>query len=87
MMHLPSETQKSSSSAPVFLRHLRWMMAKDLMKQEMLLIDPPGAGECYRRRLALAYAEMTQKPIDVLTISGDETEVFVVGNGYLEIRR
>jgi hypothetical protein len=70
-MYYSSETQKSSSSAPLFLRHLRWMMAKDLMKLDMLLVDPPEAGECYRRRWALSYADMTQTPIDVLTISGD----------------
>lgn len=74
---LPSDTQSlssSSSSSPAFLRHLQWMMAKDLLQQDMLLVGPPGAGECYRRRLALAYAEMTQKPIEILTISGDMTE-------------
>ncbi|KAG7353031.1 ATPase AAA [Nitzschia inconspicua] len=67
---LPSDTQLPST----FLRHLQWMMAKDLLEQDMLLVGPPGAGECYRRRLALAYAEMTQKPIEILTISGDMTE-------------
>jgi von Willebrand factor A domain-containing protein 8 len=77
-MYLPSETQSSFSSTlsstSVLLRHLQWMMAKDVLKQDMLLIGPPGAGECYRRRLVLAYAEMTQKPIEILTISGDITE-------------
>lgn len=72
--YLPSDEMVSSSSYALFLRHLQWMMAKDLLKQDMLLVGPPGAGECFRRRLALAYAEMTQKPIEILTISGDMTE-------------
>jgi MoxR-like ATPase len=50
------------------------MMAKDQLQQDMLLVGPPGAGECFRRRLALAYAELTQKPMEILTISGDLTE-------------
>ena len=56
------------------LKHIQWMMAKDSMGQDMLLIGPPGAGEVFRRRLVLAYAELTQKPIEILPISGDLTE-------------
>ncbi len=63
-----------SSSSPSIVRHLQWMMAKDSMKQDMLLVGPPGAGEVFRRRLALAYAELTEQPIEILSISGDLTE-------------
>lgn len=63
-----------SSGSPSILRHLQWMMAKDSMHQDMLLVGPPGAGEVFRRRLALAYAELTEKPIEILSISGDLTE-------------
>lgn len=62
------------SHSSVILKHLQWMMAKDSLEQDMLLVGPPGAGEVYRRRLALAYAELTQKPIEILSISGDLTE-------------
>jgi len=62
------------SYSPIILKHLQWMMAKDFMEQDMFLVGPPGAGEVFRRRLALAYAELTQKPIEILTISGDLTE-------------
>ncbi|VEU39285.1 unnamed protein product [Pseudo-nitzschia multistriata] len=50
------------------------MMAKDSMVQDMFLVGPPGAGEVFRRRLAFAYAQLTKKPIEILTISGDLTE-------------
>ena len=63
-----------SSHSPSILRHLQWMMAKDSMQQDMLLVGPPGAGAVFRRRLALAYAELTETPIEILTISGDLTE-------------
>jgi hypothetical protein len=36
------------------LLDLQWMMTKDLLAQDMLLVGPPGAGSCYRRRLVLA---------------------------------
>ena len=62
------------SHSPTILKHLQWMMAKDSLQQDMLLIGPPGAGEVFRRRLALAYAEMTNKAIEILPISGDLTE-------------
>jgi MoxR-like ATPase len=69
-----AEALKLSSTSPVILKHLQWMMAKDYLQQDMLLIGPPGSGEVHRRRLALSYAEMMQKPIEILTISGDLTE-------------
>jgi von Willebrand factor A domain-containing protein 8 len=62
--------QHSSES----MQHLQWMMAKDNLGQDMLLVGPPGAGAILRRRLALAYAELTQRPVEFLTLSGDTTE-------------
>ena len=40
----------------------------------MLLIGPPGSGSIDRRRLALAYAEMTEMEVEILTITSDLTE-------------
>jgi MoxR-like ATPase len=73
---LSSESASASwlSLPPITLRHLQWMMAKDSLRQDMMLIGPPGAGACYRRRLALAYAELTQKCVEVVYISADTTE-------------
>jgi hypothetical protein len=69
-LYLSSVLGPSSSPSPTVLKHLQWMMAKDLLQQDMLLIGPPGSGENFRRRLALAYAELTQKPMEILTITG-----------------
>lgn len=59
---------------PTVLRHLQWMMAKDVLGQDMLLVGPPGAGAAYRRRLVMAYAELVQKPVEILTLGSDLTE-------------
>jgi von Willebrand factor A domain-containing protein 8 len=63
-----------SRPSPTMLQHLQWMMAKDSIGQDSMLIGPPGAGSIYRRRLALAYAELTQRPVEMLTLSTDTTE-------------
>ena len=56
---------------PEFLSHLQWMMQKDQLGQDMLLV-----GHCavQRRRLVMSYAQLTQRPVQVLTISSDTTE-------------
>ena len=69
-----SSTATSTSPSPTLLKHLQWMMTKDCLQQDMMLIGPPGAGELFRRRLALAYAELTQKPVEHLIITADMTE-------------
>ena len=50
------------------------MLQKDVLGQDMLLVGPPGAGSVYRRRLALMYAEMTRREVEVLGVSSDTTE-------------
>jgi MoxR-like ATPase len=72
--HLVPSKYLPSNPSPTFLRHLQWMMAKDALGQDMLLIGPPGAGSSYRRRLVLSYAELTQKPVEILTLTSDLTE-------------
>ena len=68
--YLPEEAPPSRT----MLQHLQWIMAKDSIGQDAMLIGPPGAGSIYRRRLALAYAELTQRPVELLTLSSDTTE-------------
>ena len=72
--HLIPRKFLPSNPSPTILRHLQWMMAKDNLEQDMLLIGPPGAGGIHRRRLAFMYAELVQKPIEVLTLTADLTE-------------
>ena len=42
------------------------MLQKDLLRQDMFLIGPPGSG---RRRLALAYCEMMNRDVEFLALS------------------
>lgn len=70
-LYLPDSPDQRS---PTLLRHLQWMLQKDALGQDMLLVGPPGAGSVYRRRLALMYAEMTRREVEVLTLSSDTTE-------------
>jgi MoxR-like ATPase len=72
--HLIPSDYLPTNPSPTFIRHLQWMMAKDNLCQDMMLVGPPGAGACYRRRLALSYAELTRKQVEVLTLSSDLTE-------------
>jgi von Willebrand factor A domain-containing protein 8 len=53
------------------LGHLRWLVQKDSLGQDSFLIGPPGST---RRRIALAYAELTGREVEFLTLSQDTTE-------------
>lgn len=68
--YLPTDWNLSQST----LAHLQWMMAKDNLKQDMLLVGAPGAGSVDKLRLALMYAELTKQQVEVLTLSYDITE-------------
>ncbi|CAN7939417.1 unnamed protein product, partial [Ixodes hexagonus] len=59
-------TQKQS-----VLQHLRWMMQKDVLGQDIFLIGPPGA---YRRRIAFQYLELTQREVEYVALTRDTTE-------------
>ncbi|KDO21170.1 hypothetical protein SPRG_12951 [Saprolegnia parasitica CBS 223.65] len=53
------------------LQHLRWMLQKDVLQQDMFLIGPPGPA---RRHLALQFAELLQREVEYVAISQDTTE-------------
>ena len=59
---------------PTALSHLRWLLQKDRLGQDALLAGYGGAAAAHRRRLALAYAELAQRPVELLTLSRDTTE-------------
>ena len=50
------------------------MIKKDSLGQDMMLIGPPGAGEVFRRRLALAFCDLLQREVQLLTLTQDTTE-------------
>ncbi|GJQ77647.1 hypothetical protein Trydic_g12775 [Trypoxylus dichotomus] len=53
------------------LHHLRWIMQKDLLGQDVFLIGPPGPR---RRKLALQYLELTNREHEYIALSRDTTE-------------
>ncbi|KAG1089899.1 hypothetical protein G6F42_019849 [Rhizopus arrhizus] len=53
------------------LRHLRWIMQKDKLGQDIFLLGPPGP---LRRNLIMKYAEMTQREIEYVALSKDVTD-------------
>ena len=53
------------------LKHLRWMIQKDVLGQDMFLIGPPGP---MRREVAMMYAELTKKEVEYISLSRDTTE-------------
>ena len=53
------------------LSHVRWMMQKDGLKQDMFLVGPPGPD---RRRLALLYCQLTGREVEIVSVSRDTTE-------------
>lgn len=53
------------------LHHLRWMLQKDLLGQDMFLIGTPGP---LRRTLVMQYLELTQRELEYVALSRDTTE-------------
>ncbi|XP_030379165.1 von Willebrand factor A domain-containing protein 8 [Scaptodrosophila lebanonensis] len=53
------------------LHHLRWMLQKDALKQDMFLLGQPGP---LRRQLALQFLELTQRELEYIALSRDTTE-------------
>lgn len=53
------------------LHHLRWMLQKDNLKQDIFLLGRPGP---HRRSIAMKYLELTQREIEYVSLSRDSTE-------------
>ncbi|KAL4221611.1 von Willebrand factor A domain-containing protein 8 [Mactra antiquata] len=61
----------SESSPQSVLRHLRWIMQKDVLGQDVFLIGSPGP---MRRQLAMMYLELTKREGEYVSLSRDTTE-------------
>jgi hypothetical protein len=59
------------NSSPSAVNHLQWLIQKGVLKQDIILVGPPGP---HRRRLAMAFCELAGREVEVLTISQDTTE-------------
>ena len=53
------------------LRHLRWMLQKDNLGQDIFLLGSPGLK---RRNLAMAFSELTEREVEFIALSQDTTE-------------
>ncbi|XP_014598623.1 PREDICTED: von Willebrand factor A domain-containing protein 8 isoform X1 [Polistes canadensis] len=53
------------------LRHLKWMLQKDILCQDIFLTGSPGSR---RRELALAFLELTNRELEFVALSRDTTE-------------
>ncbi|XP_026561155.1 von Willebrand factor A domain-containing protein 8 [Pseudonaja textilis] len=61
----------SDSVAQSVVQHLRWIMQKDLLGQDVFLIGPPGP---LRRSIAMQYLELTKREVEYMALSRDTTE-------------
>uniref|UniRef100_A0A674IEB4 von Willebrand factor A domain-containing protein 8 n=1 Tax=Terrapene triunguis TaxID=2587831 RepID=A0A674IEB4_9SAUR len=61
----------SDNLAQSVVQHLRWIMQKDLLGQDVFLIGPPGP---LRRSIAMQYLELTKREVEYIAISRDTTE-------------
>nr|XP_015219376.1 PREDICTED: von Willebrand factor A domain-containing protein 8 isoform X1 [Lepisosteus oculatus] len=61
----------SESLPQTVAQHLRWIMQKDLLGQDVFLIGPPGP---LRRSIAMQYLELTQREVEYVALSRDTTE-------------
>lgn len=56
---------------PEILTHIKWMMKKLSLRQDMYLLGPPGP---IRRWLALKFCELTQREIEYVCLTRDTSE-------------
>ncbi|OWF39225.1 von Willebrand factor A domain-containing protein 8 [Mizuhopecten yessoensis] len=61
----------SENTPQSVLRHLRWIMQKDAIGQDVFLIGPPGP---LRRQIAMMYLELTKREGEYVSLSRDTTE-------------
>lgn len=53
------------------LHHLRWMLQKDKLAQDIFLVGRPGP---LKRRLAMQFLELTKREVEFVSLSRDTTE-------------
>eukprot|EP00055_Hartaetosiga_balthica_P017545 m.118566 g.118566 ORF g.118566 m.118566 type:complete len:1915 (+) comp9344_c0_seq1:274-6018(+) len=68
---VPKNYTQYSQNDQASLSIVQWLFKKDLLKQDVFLIGPPGS---YRRRLALGFCEMVNKEVEYIALTRDTTE-------------
>ena len=61
----------AASPAPSDVAALRWMAQKESLRQDVLLLGPPGSR---RRELALWWATVAKREVEYLALSSDTTD-------------
>lgn len=73
-LKIPRGYLESFTNDPIAQSHLQWLIQKDMLQQDCILVGYMGGDTIRRRRIAMAYAELTQQPVELLTISQDTSE-------------
>lgn len=68
---VPIESDGTIVISQTNLHHLRWMLQKDELGQDIFLIGRPGA---QRRQLAMQYLQLTQRELEYISLNRDTTE-------------
>lgn len=53
------------------LHHLKWIMQKDILGQDIFLLGPPGPR---KRNIAMQYLELTNREYEFIALSRDTSE-------------
>lgn len=68
---VPRGYEERGGDSQETLMHLRWMLQKDLLKQDIYLVGPSGPE---RRRLAFRFCEIMNREVEYLALTRDTTE-------------
>ena len=68
---VPTGFQAAGGDSQETLAHLRWMLQKDLLGQDIFLIGRPGAS---RRHLAWRFCEITGREAEYIAFTRDTSE-------------
>ncbi|GAB0097855.1 AAA_5 domain-containing protein [Sergentomyia squamirostris] len=69
--YLRVDNQGNLDVSQTILHHLRWMLQKDNLGQDIFLIGRPGP---LRRSVAMQFIELTQRELEYVALSRDTTE-------------
>ncbi|CAJ0583659.1 unnamed protein product, partial [Mesorhabditis spiculigera] len=61
----------SKNASPDILRHLKWLLQKDILRQDVFLLGAPGL---MRSHLVLQYLELINREYEYLSVTRDTTE-------------
>ncbi|CAJ0945171.1 unnamed protein product, partial [Mesorhabditis belari] len=69
--HLVPAGFASQNPSPEVVRHLKWLLQKDVLRQDVFLLGPPGL---LRSHLVLQYLEFINREYEYLSLTRDTTD-------------